>query len=220
MGPQLTPWIEAGMQLSHPENRDFFADLASDPVSLELVQNALDLYARRDWSGVMEVLAQNIPEGTTVVDIGGGKGALMEEILAGVPGIRGILFERPEVIRLMGGEMNYDIVGGDFFSDPLPRGDMYLLSRVLHDWDDEKAAILLERIHICAPDHASLLVIDRIRDGRSLGLLTLNMVLTTGGRERKMDEWRNLFSRGGWNLTGRRNLGDHHVFILKKEGAS
>src|SRR5215208_7796631 len=77
-----------------------------------------------------------------IVDVGGGRGALLAGILARYPGVRGVLFDQPAVVA--GAEADgVEIVGGSFFESVPEGGDAYLLKSVLHDWEDEQVIEIL-----------------------------------------------------------------------------
>jgi O-methyltransferase domain/DprA winged helix domain len=138
----------------------------------------------------------------TVVDVGGGNGSLLVGLLAERPGLRGIVFDLPETVRDEDAfPANLEFVEGSFF-DSVPRGDVYILSTILHDWDDERAAAILRTIRAAAPPDARLLVIDAVvppgnepGGGKWLDLLMLALL---GGRERDEDQWRALLHEGGF----------------------
>ena len=205
-GPQLTPWIEAEYRLTNPETRtDFFELHSHNAVLSKLIHRVMDSYAVEDWDGIVQVLSIN--RGETVVDLGGGRGTLLCQ-LKGHTGKR-LLVERPEAIS--GLEIKgIDTVPLDFFADALPEADVYLLSRVLHDWPDPKALSLLLKL----PLQSRIIVIDRVNDAGEHGLLSLNMLLTTGGRERSAIEWHNLFTRAGKMIAQTAKWRDHSVFTL------
>jgi len=89
-------------------------------------------------------------DGELVVDVGGGNGSLLVELLGRRPGLRGIVFDLPETVR---DESTFpdrcEFVAGDFFVS-VPAGDAYVLSGILHDWDDEHAARILRTIRTSA----------------------------------------------------------------------
>jgi len=89
-----------------------------------------------------------------VVDIGGGQGGVLAAILKSHPHLRGILFDLPSVVagaapglEAAGALDRCKIVGGDFFVSVPEGGDAYVLSQVLHDWDDEQATAILQSCH-------------------------------------------------------------------------
>ncbi len=154
-----------------------------------------------------------------LVDIGGGDGALLATLLAANPGLRGVLFEQPRVLdrarqRLaaQGLAARCDVVAGDMF-DAIPEGaDAYLLSRVLHDWTDERAIAILKncrRAMLSTGTAAKLLVVERVIPARIeqsaamrvLVVSDLHMMVMNGGRERTEAQYGALFAAAGLKLT-------------------
>ncbi|CAM4044190.1 methyltransferase [Nocardiopsis rhodophaea] len=135
-----------------------------------------------------------------VVDVGGGDGTLLAAVLRAYPHLRGILFERPPALhgareRLAPhiAEGRCDLVEGDFMREIPDDGDVYILCRVLHNWDDEACHLLLANCRAAMGPDARLLVVERvIPDGRH-PLLTLafdvHMMVMTSGRERTASEY-------------------------------
>jgi hypothetical protein len=206
-GPQLTPWFEGENRLVNPAGRSDFFEFHSNDVELSgLIQRVLESYASDDWNGIAQVLSFEGEE--TVVDIGGGKGVLLCEL--NEHGGKRILVERPEVT--IGLELDgIDTIPLDIFTDDLPEADVYLLSRILHDWSDQKAIDLLSKL----PLESRVIVIDRTNDDGEHGLLSLNMLLTTGGKERSTDEWNDLFTKAGRIIVETMEWRDHTVFTLE-----
>lgn len=98
----------------------------------------------------------------TVVDVGGGHGALLAAILTANPSVRGILFDLPEVVAGAGPTPTgaglgdrCERVGGDFFVSVPPGGDAYLLSNIVHDWDDDRATKILTNGRVGAPGQSA-----------------------------------------------------------------
>ncbi|KAI2598495.1 acetylserotonin O-methyltransferase [Homo sapiens] len=94
-------------------------------------------------------------------------------------------------------------LGGDFFKDPLPEADLYILARVLHDWADGKCSHLLERIyHTCKPGGGILVIESLLDEDRRGPLLTqlysLNMLVQTEGQERTPTHYHMLLSSAGF----------------------
>ena len=207
-GPQFDAWAEGQARLAYPELRtDFFAEGSLKPEVSSLIQRVLDSYASEDWDGIGGLLGLS-PE-DTVVDLGGGKGALLLQIGDAVR--HRILVERPEVIDMLA-LSDVETIAADIFVDELPHGDVYLLSRILHDWNDHKCLGLLNRI----PKGGRLIVIDRVVQQGNHGLLSLNMLLLTGGRERTQAEWDELFMSSGWQIFERKDWSGHAIFELRR----
>jgi hypothetical protein len=140
-----------------------------------------------------------------IVDVGGGSGHLLAAILAKTGG-RGVLFELPAVAERVraAGSQRFEIAAGDFFADPLPSGDTYLLMQVLHDWADDEALKILAAARQAARPGAKVVVIEMlIPDGsaphpaRELDVL---MMSVTGGRERTQAEFARLMASSGWRF--------------------
>jgi O-methyltransferase domain/Dimerisation domain len=138
----------------------------------------------------------------TVVDVGGGNGALLRALLAAVPGLRGVILDLPETDRdeaALGERITF--VPGSFF-EAVPSGHAYILSRILHDWDDEAATTILKTIRAGAPPQSRLLVMDAVippgNEPHGSKWLDLLMLVLAGGKERTDPEWRNLLEGAGF----------------------
>ena len=143
-------------------------------------------------------------EDETVVDIGAGTGRLLRDLLERHPGLRGIVFDLPEADRdetVQGDRISF--VSGSFF-DQVPEGDAYVLSKILHDWDDEPAAAILRTVRAAAPDNARLLILDSVvppgNDPDGVKWLDLLMLVLQRGRERTESDWRALLDSAGFRV--------------------
>jgi precorrin-6B methylase 2 len=185
------------------DDLDASADLAASFGSLMAAstsQLASDILAGYEWTGVRHV-----------VDIGGGTGTLLVEILRAHPSVRGTLIELPatasvafQALDVAGLMDRCDVVTTSFF-DPLPRGgDVYLLSWVLHDWSDRDAAAILRRCAEAAEDAGRVLVIEGILGSNStqqaITAMDLRMLVLLGGRERTLEEFNRLAATAGLTL--------------------
>lgn len=168
-------------------------------------------------------------EGATVVDIAGGNGELLGRILSAHPRLHGLLLERPHTVeaarRLLGaaGHTTRCTFRAGDFADVPAGGDVYVLSRVLHDWDDDHCREILRHCARAMPDTADLLVVERVlpADG-SASLATawdLHMMCNVGGRERRADHYARLFADAGLTLVGRASLPlDGSVLHVRRAG--
>jgi len=173
-------------------------------------------------AGLGEAIAriECIRRGQTIVDVGGGHGALLAAVLHAQPNLRGVLFDRaatiehaPSFLETAGVRDRCELVAGDFF-EAVPRGgDVYLLSWVLHDWDDEKATQILRACRAAGGDGATLLIVEVLLPPRATAseptgsgviadpyTLDLQMLLLTGGRERTAVEYRELLRAAGYAI--------------------
>jgi hypothetical protein len=141
-----------------------------------------------------------------VVDVGGGRGTLLEALLAANPGMRGILFDQPHVVEGVQPHDRLEVVGGSFF-EAVPQGaDAYVLKMIIHDWEDAESIAILRTVRAAMPEGGVVLIVER-----SLGpantepggkLSDLNMLLMPGGRERSHDEYAALFEASGLRFAG------------------
>lgn len=149
----------------------------------------------------------------TVVDLGGGDGTLLVDLLSHHSGLRGIVVDRPHAVataraRINGAglEARCEARAGDLFAEIPTEGDVYALVIVLHDWDDEHAGAILRTCREAMRDESRLLIVEVVMSegtSPSLGqLLDLHMLVELGGRERTDPEWRALLEQSGFRLAG------------------
>ncbi|MCX4092550.1 acetylserotonin O-methyltransferase [Nocardia sp. alder85J] len=151
-------------------------------------------------------------DAAVVVDIAGGNGELLGRILRHAPHLRGVLFERGHVLerarpKLAAGGVadRCDFVAGDFTVGVPAGGDVYLLSRVLHDWDDVQCRDILRRCAESVRPGARLLIVERLlpeAGARSLAVpWDLHMLCNVGGRERTAAHYAELLADSGFDVT-------------------
>lgn len=143
----------------------------------------------------------------TIGDIGGGAGHLLAAVLDSAPQAEGVLFDLPAVAARAAERAHprMRIVAGDFFKDPIPPCDAYMLMTVLHDWSDAEAARILTAVKLAAPAGAKVLLLECVV-GLTAGFdfakdLDIEMLVMTTGRERTAEEWTQVLADGGWRLT-------------------
>lgn len=148
----------------------------------------------------------------SLMDVGGGNGALLAHILKSHSGLRGVLADLPDVLEraqrggFLGGTLDAraTMQPCDFFRE-VPAGcRAYMLKSVIHDWDDERSHKILANCRRAVPDDGVLLLVELlIADGNlpSAGKLTdIVMMVLTGGRERTVHEYRDLLATAGFRL--------------------
>lgn len=144
----------------------------------------------------------------TVIDIAGGSGALLSHILDAHPHLHGVLFERSHALEsarsLVGPRCR--LVEGDFTMGVPAGGDIYILSRILHDWPDPDCSAILKRCASAMPPHATLLIIERLLPSALAHPWDLHMMCNVGGRERTLDQYRTLLADAGFTLTATHDL--------------
>jgi hypothetical protein len=152
------------------------------------------------------------------IDVGGGLGALLSRLMTRYPQLAGTLVDLPHNIAAArprfaaaGLLQRADLVAGDFFSTVPSGGDVYILKRVLHDWDDEKARSILRTCRAAMDTHARLVVIEHVvAPGNAPShakWLDLLMLVYAGGRERTAAEFDALLSSAAFRLTSISEVG-------------
>jgi len=148
----------------------------------------------------------------TIIDVGGGRGALALGILAAHPQLRGVIFDQPAVaagardaIAAAGLSERCEAVGGDFFEAVPDGGDAYLVKFILHDWDDERSVAILRTCRRAIPHGGRMLVVELVighgNEPSFARTQDMNMLINLGGQERTEAEYRALFEASGFALT-------------------
>ena len=146
----------------------------------------------------------------TIVDIAGGHGFLLSQILKANPNLKGILFDLEHVIAGSGEMLRFHgvadrvtTISGDFFTE-VPAADAYIMKHIIHDWDDERAIKIMQTIHRAMKDGGKLLLSEMVipeGNGPHPGkMLDLEMLTSAGGIERTETEYANLLERSGFRL--------------------
>jgi hypothetical protein len=194
--------------------RSLYEDLEGDQqeaavfnqAMLELTHLAADGVAQAyDFSGMKRI-----------VDVGGGYGQLLEAILKANPEVRGIVFDLPHATekgRLYFQEIGLadrgEFVSGSFFESVPSGANAYVLKSVIHNWNDERAGVILQRCAQAMAGGGKLILVERIvptrlepsAAHRAIALMDLNMLVVRGARDRTENEYRALLSSAGLRLT-------------------
>jgi hypothetical protein len=176
----------------------FWSWLAANPSD----RAAFDRAMGQHWQDRLERLYSVGWHGDeTVVDVGGGNGRLLTALLDRHPGMRGIVFDLPETVRdeaALGERCRF--VAGSFF-ESVPAGDVYVLSTVLHNWDDDSALRILETVRAAGDTARLILLEDVLAPGNETDggkWLDLLMLALFAGRERTEEQWRALLEAAGF----------------------
>jgi hypothetical protein len=158
------------------------------------------------------LLAYDFSDTGSLVDVGGGCGGLLTSIMRMYPALQGTLFDTPAVIAAADrhleaapGADRRALVPGNFLESVPPGADVYLMSGVVHDWNDERAVRILANCRASMAQTGRILVVECVvpdGDQRSFStLLDLNMLVMNGGRERTKAEFQRLFAAAGLRMT-------------------
>jgi hypothetical protein len=142
-----------------------------------------------------------------ICDVGGGSGALAQQIKRAAPATQVVLFELPHVVDKVDQSVasEVEVVAGDVFRNAPPACDGYIMKNVIHDWPDEAAATILENVRRAATESVLLLAETLIGEDEGSTLegtlaMDIGMLVLTGGRERKLSEYRELLVESGFEL--------------------
>ena len=192
---------------------DAFARYAADP-RLGAVFNA-SMTVLSATTAAAVAAACDLSGVGRVVDVGGGQGRLIAALLRANSELRGTLFDLPSVVagapRVLAEADVADrceVAGGDMFEAVPAGGDLYVLSRVIHDWEDARATAILGNCRRAMGRRARLVLVERVLPDRveptpavqSQVLSDLNMMVRTGGRERTEGEFGALLAATGFRL--------------------
>jgi C-methyltransferase len=171
----------------------FFNYLKKDIKKLKNYHLAMSEYAKDDYKKLPDIIDFSIHK--NLIDVGGGLGKLVQYVAQKNPMTVCYLFDLEEVTSLIK-EKNKDftILSGSFF-DPFPfNTDAIILSRVLHDWDDEKALLILENCQKALSENGKIYIIEITTEATPAHLLSLNMAAMCNSYERHLRDYQNLLS--------------------------
>ena len=188
-----------------------FDYLAKNKAVGDRFNNAMTGFSATAIAAALEAYDFGWLEGMTLVDVAGGHGMVLTEILKKYPGVRGVLFDLEHVVSGAAARIeSQGLAGrcatahGDFFQ-AVPEGDAYIMKHIIHDWDDARAATILKNIHGAARPGARLVLLEAVlAPGNAPHFAKwtdIEMLLLPGGRERTEQEYRTLLESNGFRLT-------------------
>ena len=181
----------------NPELSEIFND-AMTSFSAMVVPAVLESY---DFSGI-----------PTLVDVAGGHGGVLTAVLQKHPAMQGVLFDLEHVIAGAGPRIaelglagRCRTVAGNFFEAVPEGGDAYVMKHIIHDWDDERALLILRNIRKAMNRGGRVILIESVvlpgNQPDFAKIIDLEMLLLPGGRERTEAEFRALFAAAGFEMT-------------------
>ncbi|HKW16843.1 MAG TPA: methyltransferase [Terriglobales bacterium] len=200
--------------VEHVTGKPAFEYFASDKVEFDRFHRAMTNLSAMAVSAALE--AYDFSGCDTIVDVGGGHGFAICEILRKYPQMKGVLFDLKDIvpgadqrIRELGLEKRCRTEHGDFFK-AVPKGcDIYFMKHILHDWTDEQATTILRNCRTSFESQGKRsgkivlleFVVPRGNEPHPSKVIDIEMLFFPGGRERMENEWRDLFSRAGFRPT-------------------
>ena len=194
----------------------FFDYLNEHPEKLHAYHKAMYQYAKDDYSKLPDVI--DFSKHKSLMDVGGGYGAVLENIKAKYPRIGCILFDLPKVIEKVT-IPNIKKISGSFFEKIPKQSEAIVLSRVLHDWNNENAKLILKNCFEALPKNGTLYVIENCSDKIKidLSLLSLNMTAMCESYERTSAQYISLCEIVGFHLDNETNLNELQTILTFKK---
>jgi SAM-dependent methyltransferase len=210
---ELEYCVRTGQPAFRKQSPDGDAFSSFDPEQAAIFDAAMATFAPQSAAAI--AAAYDFSRFARVVDVGGGNGAILIGLLGAHPKLHGVVFDRPQVaegarrrIAEAGLAERCEFVAGDFFASVPAGADAYLAKHVIHDWDDAKATAILRSIRRAMKPGARLLLaegvypphVDTSLPSRGAAANDVNMLVSTGGRQRSEDEFRALYDAAGFAL--------------------
>ncbi len=206
----LLPAVRSGMPAYHERfGLPYWEDLEAHPAISAQFDSMMSFagHGVPDWRVLPQ--AEEWAQIRTVVDVGGGTGALLAEILKAQPHLRGILVDLPRTVAraaelfAAAGVMDRVTASAQSFFDPLPEGaDLYLLKSVLNDWPDREVTAILRRCAEAARSSSGRVVVFNTAGPGEAASPDLLMLVLVGGKERTVEEFTALAAEAGLRVTG------------------
>jgi hypothetical protein len=186
---------------------EYFAKHDAESAAFAEAMTGLTSTVAEDTAQLIDISGVNI-----VADIGGANGAMLDALLRVHPQLQGIVFDRPQVVgsaraaaERLGLQERVTAVGGDFF-DSVPEADLYLLKYILHDWDDAACIRILKNCRRALRPNGRVVGIELLvgeigKPGLAPLMDIVMLVMSYGGRERNLEEFRQLFEEAGLRAT-------------------
>lgn len=209
---ELMHTVKTGeITFDHVYGKPIFEYLPEDPQEAEIFDNAMTWLS--DWIVPAVLEAYDFSGIGTLMDVAGGRGALLRAILGRYPQMRGIVIDLAHVIKAAkqlpenkAVEDRCQFLVADFFAEVPTDADAIIMKSIIHDWDDESAVRILKncRTALAGKPNAKILLVDAvIAPGNQPHLakfIDIEMMVLPGGRERTEEEFRRIFTAAGLRL--------------------
>ncbi len=187
---------------------DYFSSLKSDMKLSKRFDEAMLIISRQEDA----IIAKSISFNGIVADIGGGNGQLLNEILSKHPKVTGaILFDLPNVENKLIYQ-NASKVVGSFFDEVNIKANDYILKRILHDWNDQQAELILKNVESSMGVDARLFIFEGLLDvsknAKLLSSIDLYLLTILAGKERSLDNFKALLAKANLEVRAVHELTD------------
>lgn len=177
--------------------KNFFEYIEYKPEQIKIYHRAMGEYSRDDYKEICEII--DFSKFKTITDFGGGIGSLISVIAEKNPYSKCYIFDKKELEpHILNG--NFEFIAGDFFQKTNHKTDAAIVSRILHDWNDEECDLILKNIRSALNQNGVIFVIEKLFSDKNLSLLNLNMKIMTTGFERSLDNYKKLLQNVGFKF--------------------
>ncbi|KAF2471774.1 S-adenosyl-L-methionine-dependent methyltransferase [Lindgomyces ingoldianus] len=211
--------VRTPAQINYDTDESMF-DYFTEKGWIEKFQKTLSAGATAQVPGILEDYPWHVVADASILDVGGGTGGFIASLLGKFKNMKGAILDLPEVIQQAKSNFHStdgqyakvqdqipeeNLIAGDFFVE-VPSSEVYVMKWCLHDWDDEKATIVLKNIRraIKKGNRSRLVILESVLKSGDVGRLSryadLNMMVAVGSKERDEEEWRALAAASGWQI--------------------
>jgi len=207
-GEHMTAWQNLSCTIKTGDSvfeniykKPFFDYIGKKTDKLIAYHRAMKEYARDDYRDICSKIDFSVFK--SVMDAGGGHGALISNIKQQYPGVNCYLFDLPEVVNTSSIDESINLIPGDFFVRIHPSADAIILSRILHDWSDQKVLQILKNCTDALNPAGNIFIIENLADRMpdNAAILSLNMMAVCNSFERTENEYRELLTKSGLGIT-------------------
>lgn len=220
-GDHLEAWNT--LDISLKSGNSFFEDkygigyfdyLNQDEEKLDHYHKAMFAYAKDDYHNITDVV--NFNEHQSVMDVGGGYGAAISNIKKELSNSECYLFDLDKVINNCNLDNGVKLIKGDFFIEIPPLAEAIILSRILHDWNDENANQIINNVYQALPKNGYLYIIENCSDkiDVDLSLLSLNMLTMCDSFERSSYEYIALANQYKFKFNKAKKLNELQTILI------
>ncbi len=168
-----------------------------------LFSEAMSFISGHEYARLVARCKELISPGDTVIDVGGGKGLYLQEILKANPEVKGILFDLPDTVKqhILSDDTlaRCEVVGGSFF-ESVPQADIYLFKRVLHDWSDEAAINILKKCRESAHPGSRLVLHEMMLPQPEALMMDVYSMTLLEGQQRTVENFERILNESGWKV--------------------
>ncbi|KAL3642465.1 hypothetical protein CASFOL_013280 [Castilleja foliolosa] len=187
--------LKGGKVFEEVEGNSFYGSMLSDPEFGMIFDNAMGAHSTMIMKKVIKIY-DGFEGLSSLVDVGGGNGTVLDGIVSNYPSIRAINFDLPHVVQNAPSYKGIEHIGGDMFLE-VPKGDAILLKFVLHNWGDEQCTKLLKNCYKALPNRGKVIVMECIMPNspqtdvhaKYASEMDMAMVGLLEGKERTEDEF-------------------------------